>query len=342
MRRFLQLLAVICLACGAFLAWFVPLAWLDRPVLNAPTHEVSITDGWSSTQIAFVLQQDGVVGSAFGYRLYANLDGASRRAKPGIYELQAGDSYQDIVHALALGPPRPQLNVLVVEGWDLRDISKTLQQDGVDPLLFAQSAGGPADSAPMDPKWREQYPFLKDLPADASLEGYLFPDTYRVYKDELPDALITKQLDIFGERAPQLESEAAAQGHTLNQIVTLASIVEKEVSNSTDRKIVAGIFWNRLKLGIPLQSDATVNYITQTGRTRSTAADLSSVSPYNTYKYAGLPPGPVDNPSDDALDAVLHPTKTDYLYFLTDANGKTYYAKTLDEHIQNRITAFGQ
>ena len=122
----------------------------------------------------------------------------------------------------------------------------------------------------------------------------------------------------------------------------LASIVEKEVAQPKDRPIVAGIFWNRLRDGMPLQSDATITYITKSGRTRSTLVDLASDSPFNTYRNTGLPPGPISNPGEDALDAALHPAVTPYRYFLTDAKGKIYFAQTLDEHILNRRRAFGE
>jgi UPF0755 protein len=162
-----------------------------------------------------------------------------------------------------------------------------------------------------------------------------------VWKDQLPQGLIKKQLDAFATRAFRLIEGAEKQGRTLNEVVTLASIVEKEVANPEDRKIVAGIFWNRLQSGMPLQSDATVNYVTHAGRTRPTIIDLAVESAYNTYAHRGLPPGPICNPGADALEAALNPAKTPYRYFLTDANGKTYFARTLEEHILNRKMAFG-
>ncbi len=150
-----------------------------------------------------------------------------------------------------------------------------------------------------------------------------------------------KQLEEFAKRADRIALEGKKQGRTLQEIVTLASIVEKEVSTPADRKIVAGIFLNRIADGMMLQSDATVNYITQTGRTRSTQNDLNIDSPYNTYHHVGLPPGPICNPGEDALEAALHPTPSSYRYFLTDSNGKVYYGKTFEEHQRNRQKAFG-
>jgi UPF0755 protein len=340
MKKFLLTLGLVFLSLGGLLAWFAPRAWRDVPPADAPSIEVRIAEGWSATQIAYVLAQEGVIDSAAGYRLYANADKVALRGKPGTYRIAKGTSYKAIARILATGPARDEVEVRVIEGWDLHDMREELRKDGIDPVAFERSVGAHAGKTPMDPMWRESYIFLADLPKDATLEGYLYPDTYRVYKDQLPEGLIKKQLDAFAKRAPRLMEEAAKQGRTLHQVVTLASIVEKEVAKAEDRKIVAGIFWNRLKIGMPLQSDATVNYVTREGRSRPTYDDIDVDSPYNTYKVKGLPPGPVSNPGEGALEAALFPAQTDYHFFLTDPAGKTYFAKTFEEHIANRNKAF--
>lgn len=227
-------------------------------------------------------------------------------------------------------PPKPDVRITIPEGWDITDINGLLKQYNAE---IPRTIPDPL---------RQQYAFLAALPKNASMEGYLFPDTYRVYPDQLPQALIQKQLDAFAKRALSLTEEATTQKRTLEDVVILASIVEKEVTAPADRAIVAGIFLNRLRAGIPLQSDATVNYITHAGHARLTAADLATDSPYNTYAHTGLPPGPISNPGDAALDAALHPTKSDYYYFLTDSEGRTYFAKTFAEHQRNRQQVYGK
>ena len=132
------------------------------------------------------------------------------------------------------------------------------------------------------------------------------------------------------------------QGKTVHEIITIASIVEREVAGEADRKIVAGIFLRRLREGMPLQSDATVNYVTKGGRARPTYTDLEADSPYNTYRNKGIPPGPISNPGDASIDAVLHPDDQGYRFFLTDDNGKAYYGKNFDEHKQNRRKVYGE
>jgi UPF0755 protein len=152
--------------------------------------------------------------------------------------------------------------------------------------------------------------------------------------------LVTKQLEEFARKFGEARVTAkSAPLKTLDQVVTLASIVESEVRSKEDRRIVAGIFLNRLKQGMALQSDATLTYVTGSKRSRSTTKDLQIDSPYNTYKYRGVPPGPIGNPGETALQAVLDPAETSYLYFLTDKEGNVLYARTLDEHAANRQKA---
>lgn len=322
------ILGLLCIAAGIFFAWFVPRAWLWKGTGNAVS--VTVADGWTCAQTGAELERVGIIDSASGYRFYAHLDETASHPKAGVYPLLPHSSYQSVARLLAFGPPRNEVKITVPEGWSIAEINNALvQYNAVIPKTIPDIL-------------RTKYPFLTALPSDASLEGYLFPDTYRVYADQLPQSLIAKQLDEFAKREPQLSADARAAGRSLSDVVILASIVEKEVSDPADRKIVAGIFWNRLKLGMALQSDATVNYITNGGRTRPTLDDLETESAYNTYKHPGLPPGPISNPGDTALDAAVHPTATSYLYFLTDDAGRTYFARTFAEHQQNRIKAFGR
>ncbi|MFZ2803688.1 MAG: endolytic transglycosylase MltG [Patescibacteria group bacterium] len=339
MKRLLLFVSIFILAIAIFLVFFVPAAWFSTPSASAPSVSLEVSSGDDAGTIATKLVSDGIVVSPIGYEIYASFNALANRPKLGTYTLQPGMNYRTIANMLAKGPAREEVQLQVIEGWNLSDIADMLAKGGTSSTAFYASAGVPPNGTPFDPAWRTEFPFLAVLPKDATLEGYLFPDTYRVWKDQLPESLIEKQLQDFATRAPDLASQAEAQERTLQDVVTLASIIEKEVAAPADRRIVAGIFLNRLKDGMPLQSDATINYVTNSGRASANAADLSIDSPYNTYKYKGLPPGPICNPSADALDAALHPTQTDYQYFLTGKDGKVYYAKTLDEQDQNKIKA---
>ena len=330
-KRFL-FICVVVLALFSVL-WFVNQSRYSQPQADAQSVRIQIEEKMGIKTVAQLLASNGIISSSYGYRLYGIFNPETMHVRTGEYALKPGMNYKVIARTLALGPPREEVGLKVVNGWDLRDEASMLQESGVSTSTFMDRARVSA--------WRDEFAFIYALSQDASLEGYLFPDTYRVWRDQLPDSLIRKQLEEFAKRADRIALEAKKQGKTLQEIVTLASIVEKEVAAPEDRKIVAGIFLNRIADGMMLQSDATVNYVTQTGRTRSTQDDLNVDSPYNTYHHLGLPPGPICNPGDDALEAALAPTTSPYRYFLTDSNGKVYYAKTFEEHQRNRQKAFG-
>jgi len=174
---------------------------------------------------------------------------------------------------------------------------------------------------------------LREIPAAADLEGYLFPDTYQLPENASIDDLITPALENFSAKLDLLGREKiAAKNLSVRDTVIMASILEKEVRTLEDKKIAAGILWKRLGAGMPLQTDATLLYY-KAGSPDHINKDLDS--PYNTYKHTGLPPGPVCNPGFDSLEAAIEPVQTDYWYYLSAADGATVFSKTYDEHLQN-------
>jgi UPF0755 protein len=244
-----------------------------------------------------------------------------------------------------------ELTITIIEGWNTAEIGKYLEKEGIvneKNFLTAERNFKPAT-----------FDFLKTLPSDADLEGFLFPDTYRILKSTAELAktnpqlasktIIKKILDNTQVKLDGLKIDSGeTQGLPLFGIITLASIVEKETGrNSTsaeqkqqlqeERQTIAGIFLNRLKAGMPLESDATINYITGKNNPQPSAVDLSINSPYNTYKNQGLPKGPICNPSLSSIEAVLKPIKTDYFYFLhQQPSGEVVYSKTFKEHVRNK------
>lgn len=340
MKKILFVIGVLFIALAVFAAWFIPAAFIGSPAQN--TIKLDIPDGISSGSLADLLQQKGIITSAFGYRIYTRLDKRAANIRAGEYELAPGSSFRSLSGQLSLGPPRNEISIRLIEGSSLLDIAKALIDNGVSATSVSDLIGSRSEAKFFQPALRDQFPFLKDLPADATLEGYLFPNTYRVWKDQLPLSLILKQLQEFSVQTQGFAEQAAKQGRTLQDVVTLASIVEKEANTPEERRVIAGIFLNRIKIGMRLQSDATINYITGADRARPTAADLQADSPYNTYRNDGLPPGPICNPGKDSLDAALHPTASDYYFYLHDANGKVYYARNIEEHKLNRYKAYGE
>lgn len=336
-----RIVVLVLLAVCAWFGWvFASEVWLG----STPSPEAvafTVPESPDAGTVADALEKDGVIASAWRYRIYELMNVGARYPKAGDYVLRHGQSYRDIARMLAIGPSRREVEIRVIEGKTIDELAEKLLSQETIPLADTRSLiGRSADRAPFDLKLRDDFPMLKRLPSGRSLEGYLFPDTYRVWGDQLPEGLVRKQLQEFQDRFGAAEiTGKSAPLRTLDEAVILASIVEAEVREDADRRIVAGIFLNRLRDGMALQTDATLNYLTQSGRARSTSGDLSIDSPYNTYKYRGLPPSPINNPGESALNAVLNPVASDYRFFLTDAAGKVYYARTLEEHTANRRRA---
>lgn len=246
---------------------------------------------------------------------------------------------------------RPEVTIKVLEGWTTRDIGQYFASLGrwqSEELL--EAAGFPQIDYrrhPELPKLKDRtvsYDFLADKPVYYGLEGYLFPDTYRIFASSTVEEAIGKMLDNFGKKlTPKMRTDIKAQGRTIYQVVTMASIIEKEapINNQTgdnrDARIISGIFWDRLKIGQALQSDATLSYVLNDNNPRHSGKDLELDSPYNTYKYRDLPPGPICNPGLVAIEAAIYPLSTDYNYFLTPLDKReVIYAKNFEEHKQNK------
>ncbi len=245
------------------------------------------------------------------------------------------------------------VKVTLIEGWKSVEMAEALEKQGL---------GSSADfNKAFKTGLPENEPFIK-VPKGQNLEGYLFPDTYRFAKTSTPEQVISKILDNFTARVASLGVSADSTGRyvipgyenlklngktglTFHEIITLASIIEKE-SGSTggaaaaakERKIVSGIFYNRLSIGQALESDATVNFVSGKDDPAPLNTDLQISSPYNTYRNAGLPPGPICNPSLSSIEAALKPEKTDYYYFLhKQPSGEPVFSRTFNEHVENKF-----
>lgn len=168
-------------------------------------------------------------------------------------------------------------------------------------------------------------------------EGFLFPDTYRFFKNTTPEKVVEKMKNNFESKIAEFLSEITRQKKSLNDIVIMASIIEKEVHENKDRVLVSGILWKRIKEGLGLQVDASLTYLLSKTSAELTQDDLKIDSPYNTYKYKGLPKGPISNPGKEAIFAAVFPQNSPYLFYLSDGDGKTYYARNFEEHKQNKL-----
>lgn len=238
--------------------------------------------------------------------------------------------------------PREEVNITIIPGWTLRQVAVDWvkkgffkNEDEVYKLLGkpTHKYGGLTNSAPDLTVVFPKISILKEKEKNASYEGFIFPDTYRVYKDAKPEDLLQKIFDNLEQKiTPEMRAEIVRQNKSFFEILTMASIVEKEAPDATSMAKVADIFWRRFNMKWALQSCATVNYITGKTTPAVSLEDTQIDSPYNTYKYRGLPPGPISNPSLTAIKAVIYPEKNDYWYFLSDNQGNIYYSKTLEQH----------
>jgi UPF0755 protein len=186
--------------------------------------------------------------------------------------------------------------------------------------------------------YSKDFSFLKDKPKNKNLEGYLFPDTYRFFTDVSGEEVILKMLSNFDNKlAPKMREDISSQGKTIFEIITMASVIEKEVRSEKDMKIVSGIFWDRIKNGQALESCATLAYILGVNKPQYSYEDTRIKSPYNTYINRGLPAGPIANPGIKAIEAAIYPEYTGYNYFLTASEtGETIFSRTYEEHLINK------
>ena len=290
------------------------------------TISFEIKPGESVGTIASNLQKQGIISDNNLFVAYSSKTETDKKIKAGVYSLNTKMSIKDILEVFISGQ-RSEIWITIPEGWRIDQIASYLEKQG---LFKAQDF---IDAAKV--KNFSSMPFLSGLSGSTTLEGYLFPDTDKVYADGEPSDVIQQMLDNFGVKMThEMMDSANKKGFTLHQFITLTSIVEKESAQSEDIRKIASVYYNRLSSGMPFQSDATITYITRRPDASPSIEETKIDSPYNTYLYKGLPPGPVGNPGLEAMQATLNPETTDYLFFISH-NGKAYFAKTYEEHLAN-------
>ena len=312
MKKFLFFL-LIC-AAGAAAGYY----FLRVPYGPSTETFVEIPAGTGTAGIAARLQQAGVIRSRFAFESWRRYKGGTLRA--GEYRFDHPARLDEVYARIARGDVYT-LTLVIPEGYNIFDIAAAVEKAGLG------NAQGFLAAA------RRDTSLITDLsPHPDSLEGFLFPDTYRFSRHATPDQMLAVMVKRFRQVAAQLNLQAATD---VARVVTLASLIEKEVRVDAERALVAGVFENRLAAGMTLATDPTVIYAASLEtRWRGTIyeSDLQSDSPYNTYRHTGLPPGPIANPGVAALKAAMHPAHTDYLYFVADAQGHSQFSVDLKSH----------
>ncbi|OGF27603.1 hypothetical protein A2303_02965 [Candidatus Falkowbacteria bacterium RIFOXYB2_FULL_47_14] len=283
------------------------------------------------------LIEAGLIRSKLCFKIYIRRSGLQSVLQAGEYALNSSMSVKEIAAILSSGKSlNREREIKIIEGWNIDDIDRYLAENGV----ISKDAFAGLSKKEIG-NWTFDFArpdFLKNAPDDARLEGYLFPDTYRIYRDAEAEDIIERMLLNFDAKlTPAARADIALKGKTIHDIIILASIVEKEVRGLEDKKIVAGILYKRLESGMKLEVDATINYITGKDNPSSAAEDLRIDSPYNTYKYQGLPPGPISNPGLDSILAAIYPEKSPYLFYLNRQDtGETIFGRNYEEHLRNK------
>lgn len=338
-RRRFPWVAVIMLVCIAVVVlavtqigrnWLVPANANDTQIV-----EVEIPEGTPVSTMGDILEEQGLIRSSSAFSLLVRVQGAAANLQAGVHDLSPSMTMPEIVAALQEGAEEAgMLKVTVNEGLTVDQIAEVVADST---SYSAEDFLNLMSNQEFLAQLVQQYPILTDSYNNPNvryvLEGYLFPATYDVAQGETLESLVTQMVDKTNEVLSKYQADIDASSYSLQDIMSIASLVEKEGQTTEDRKLIAGVFYNRLEQGMPIQSDISVLYALGTHKEMVTYDDLEVDSPYNLYTNAGLPPGPMNSPSEDAIAAALEPTDNDYLYFYANLKtGEVFYTDNYEQH----------
>jgi UPF0755 protein len=317
LRTLITLLLVIVLGAGGWLAW-----QLYAPVAPPASTSLLLHPGYSTRHIASELKKAGVIRNEYAFLLW-HMFHPKPSLKAGEYVFERMANLPQVYGRIARGDIYFHV-VTIPEGYTMFDIAKTMEDAGLGPAADFRHIA------------ETQTQLISDLAPEAkSLEGYLFPDTYQFTRTQSLEEMAATMVHEFRQVAQQIGLNS-----DISRIVTMASIVEKETADPDERPRVAGVYYNRLAQKMALDADPSVIYAELLSGTYAGSlhhADMAVNSPYNTYRFPGLPPGPIGNPGKSALQAALHPDSTDFLYFVSDGNGHHRFARSIEEHNRNVV-----
>ena len=342
-RKIVSIVALVCFAILAIggLAVYGYINSALKPIDPKATEEIAIDIPMGSgvTAISQILEDNGIIKSAQVFKYYAKFKNESQ-FQAGGYNLTQAMTLDEIIESLKTGKVyrEPIFTITVPEGLTLDQIADIVAKKT---SYTAEEFMAKVNDQAFINTMMSQYPnLLTDaILADNiryPLEGYLYPATYPFYEENPSlDAIIVEMISAMDTVVAEFKSGYEERGLTVHQFVTFASLLEEEATAQTDRETIASVFYNRLAIDMPLQTDPTVLYALGEHKNRVLYADLEVDSPYNTYRNKGLTPGPIAGAGKSSLEATINPSKTDYLYFLADSEGNNHFAKTYDEHLSN-------
>ncbi len=343
-RFFLIILVVFFISLfGILFAWQG--IYLPKDVNSQTEQTFVIQKGEGTKEISYSLEKKGLIKSGPLFRLYTIYNESSGKLQAGEYLLSSSMTVPEITEKFIKGKIIEE-KITIIEGWNLRDIGWYFENKGMFQAeeLF-ELIGFPLAESPGSKDFSTEFDFLKDKPESLGLEGYLFPDTYKIRKGEDLEDIIKKMLINFDKKLSPHQNEVSDAGLTQDlrveifqqeksifKVIIMASLIEKEVRTFEDKRLVSGILWKRLKNGMPLQVDASIVYIIGKKTTDISKEETQIDSPYNTYKYQGLPLGPISNPGIESIKAAIYPEESAFWYYLSTPEGETIFSRTLEEH----------
>lgn len=307
--------------------------YINYPSNNDKDVKFTVSNGEGVKQIAQKLSDANLIKSKFYFEIYIWQNNFESKLQAGDYILNSLMSVKKIAEIFTSGKTiSKERTIKIIEGWDIQNIGEYFEKENI------ISKKEFINQITNDELRMMNYEFLKNRPKNANLEGYLFPDTYKIFQNAKVSDIVQKMLDNFDKKlSKEMREDIAKQGKTIHEIITMASVIEKEVRTEEDMKIVSGIFWNRIKNNQSLESCATLAYILGINKQQYSEEDTKIDSPYNTYKNTGLPLGPICNPGLKAIKAAIYPKFTDYNYFLNKQDtGETVFSVDFKEHIKNK------
>jgi UPF0755 protein len=325
-KKFLPigLALVLALSFGGY--WYLDYFNTNTSLATGQKVQFTVTEGMTTSDIAKLLHDKKLIQTPESFRLAAKLKGLDSKLQAGKYEIVAGMSDKEIIDVLSKGKVHSN-SFAVPEGATINEIALRLEEKHL----------GNAQAFKDACKNYTPYTYMETQNPDVmyKAEGFLAPATYNIPENATEKDIVAMMVQQFNKKlTPEVRDDLSHSYMPLRDIVTLASMVEREATHKEEMPLIAGVFEKRLQKGMPIQSDTTIQYILGAQKKVVTYDDLKLESPYNTYLNKGLPPGPVGNPSMDAIRAVIHPVMTDYLYFVADDQGYHHFTKTYEEHVK--------
>jgi len=321
--------------CAIFACWFLYTEIYSDVPQEVESISFTIEKGESVKNIAEKLEEKQIIRNAWLFRKYVAIKGMDKDINFGEFTINGPLTIKNVASALT-ETTLSEMTITILPGWDLRDIGNYLEMEGIEQREGLHEVTGFPAVLPTKSK-SYNIPLLKYKPKNVSLEGYLAPETYRVYTDATVEDIVEKLImQRDSQFTDKMYKDIKKADRTVHEVLIIASLLEREVKHDKDRAKVADLFWRRYDEGWGLQADSTVHYVIgKKGDVFTTAEDRASSNQWNTYKHAGLPPGPISNPSIESIMGAIYPDSNKYWYFLTTKEGDVKFGKTLDEHNAN-------